>query len=242
MRVPTYLQDRKAALMHSDHNASPVNPIPPVVLAFAAVIALVEIAFQLGARGLVGGPDAVGWRLAAIERFAFVPAMLDWMLEHGRFPLDFLVRLVAYAFVHASFTHMLFVVVFLLALGKMVAEVFNPWAFLALFFGSAIAAALAYGLLVDTRTPLIGGFPAVYGLIGAFTFLLWVRLTVLGEARWQAFTLIAMLLGIQLIFGLLFGGGMDWVADVAGFSAGFCLSFVLSPGGWARLIDRLRQR
>ena len=49
-------------------------------------------------------------------------------------------------------------------------------------------------------------------------------------------------MGIQLVFGLLFGGGQDWVADLAGFVAGFGLSFLVSPGGRARVVDRLRQR
>lgn len=228
--------------MHSDHNASPVNPIPPVVLALAVVILGIELAFQLGARGLAGGPGAVGWRLAALERFAFAPQMLDWMIAHNRWPPELLLRFVSYVFVHVSFTHMLFVVVFLLALGKMVAEIFHPLAFLAVFFGSAITGAVAYGLFVDAPSALIGGFPAVYGLIGAFTFLLWVRLAASGDNRFRAFFLISMLLGIQLVFGLLFGANKDWVAEVAGFAAGFAMSFVVSPGGWRRVVARIRDR
>ena len=44
------------------------------------------------------------------------------------------------------------------------------------------------------------------------------------------------------MFGLLFGGGWDWVADLAGFATGFLLSFVVSPGGWARVREKIRQR
>jgi membrane associated rhomboid family serine protease len=45
-----------------------------------------------------------------------------------------------------------------------------------------------------------------------------------------------------LLFGLLFGVGWYWVAELAGFAAGFLLSFVVSPGGIARLRDQIRQR
>ena len=45
---------------------------------------------------------------------------------------------------HGSFTHALFVVVILLALGKMVGEVFRWWAVLVVFFGAAVVGALAY--------------------------------------------------------------------------------------------------
>jgi membrane associated rhomboid family serine protease len=79
-------------------------------------------------------------------------------------------------------------------------------------------------------------------LIGGFTFLLWVNLAAVGANKYRAFSLIGFLLAIQLLFGLLFGGGYEWVADVAGFAAGFLLSFVVSPGGWGRVLDKIRQR
>ena len=223
-------------------NESPVNPIPPVVLALAAVIFGVEVIFQLGARGLMGGPDAVGWRLEAITNYAFIGDVFDQMVAQNVWPLQHVLSLVSYPFVHANFTHTLFVLVFLLALGKMVAEVFAAWAVLVIFFGSAIVGAVVYALVLNDPYPLIGGYPAVYGLIGAFTFLLWVKLADTGGPQSRAFMLIGFLMGIQLVFGLLFGGGKDWVADLAGFVAGFGLSFVVSPGGWGRVVDRLRQR
>ena len=144
-------------------------------------------------------------------------------------------RLVTYPFVHVNFTHALFVVVILLAMGKMVGEVFRWWAVLVVFFAAAIVGALAYTRCPALQAPLIGGYPPVYGLIGAFTFLLWVNLAAVGANKYRAFTLIGFLLGIQLLFGLVFGGGWDWVADLAGFATGFLLSFVVSPGGWARV-------
>jgi membrane associated rhomboid family serine protease len=228
--------------MSSSHNESPFNSIPPVVLVLAGVIFAIEAAFQLGARGIVGGPAAVGWRLAAIGDYAFFGQVFDQMLARGLWPWEHVLRFVSYPFVHASFTHVLFVIVFLLALGKMVGEIFAAWAVLAVFFGSAVVGALVYALVLDDPVPLIGGFPAVYGLIGAFTFLLWAKLAATGGPQSRAFVLIGFLMGIQLLFGLLFGGGKDWVADLAGFVTGFGLSFLVAPGAWARVVDRLRQR
>ncbi len=228
--------------MSSNPNVSPVNPIPPVVLALVIVIVGIELVFQMGARGFVGGPEAVGWRLSALQRYAFSGDIMDWMLANNRWPMEHVIRFLSYLFVHVGFAHMLFVVVFLLALGKMVGEIFHPLAVLVVFFGSALAGALAYGLILDDPMPLIGGYPAVYGLIGAYTFLLWVRLAATGENQMRAFLLIGLLMAVQLIFGLLFGGGNDWLADLAGFCAGFALSFVVSPGGWGRVMDKLRQR
>ncbi len=228
--------------MTHPHNESPLNPLPPVVIALFLVIVGLEVAFNLGARGLIGGPQAVGWRLGTLERFAFSAEIFAWMRESGRWPIEHVMRFVSYPFVHASFTHALFAGVMLLALGKMVGEVMGSLAVLLLFFVSAAGGALVYALLVGSSTPLIGAYPAVYGLIGGFTYLLWLRLGQLGEKQMRAFTLIGFLLVIQLIFGLLFGANAEWVADLAGFVIGFAMSTLLVPGGWAKLVDRLRQR
>jgi membrane associated rhomboid family serine protease len=171
------------------------------------------------------------------------PELLRYQLETGGRPFADLVRLVAYPLVHATFTHSLFAVVILLALGKMVGEIFRWWGVVVVVLGASIAGALAYGLLVpDLRAPLIGAYPPVYGLIGAFTFLLWTNLARKGANKYRAFSLIGALLFFQLVFGVLFGGNWDWVADIAGFAAGFLLSFLVSPGGFARVVEMIRQR
>lgn len=225
----------------SQPNSIPaVNPLPPVVAALFFIIMGIEVMFQLGTRGMIGGPGAVGWRLEAIQTYAFSGEIFDWMWQNNRWPPEQLIRFVSYPFVHGSFTHALFVGVFLLAMGKMVAELFGNAAFLAIFFVSGIGGALAYAIFLDDPIPLIGGFPPVYGLIGAFTYILWRSLSSIGANQSRAFTLISFLMGIQLVFGLLFGVQNDWVADLAGFATGFGLSFFVSPGGWARMRGRIR--
>jgi membrane associated rhomboid family serine protease len=228
--------------MSNPYNESPFNALPPVVVALALPIVAVELLLGAGARGLIGGPAAVGWRLHALRDYAFFGPVLEAMIETGRWPLSEVSRFVTYPFVHYGFTHMLMVIVFLLALGKMVGEVFSPVAVLIIFFVSAIVGALAFTFLTADPTPLAGGYPAVYGLIGAYTFILWVRLGAQGAPQMRAFSLIGLLLAVQLIFGLLFGAGQQWVAEVAGFCTGFALSFVVSPGGWQRARARMRAR
>ena len=226
-----------------DRNAPPLNPLPAIVWVLALPIIAMEVVVGLAGAGVLGGLEGAGWRLQALERFVFSPPLMQAMMERDEYPLAQVMRLVTYPFVHGSTTHAVFVVVILLALGKMVGEVFRWWAVLVVFFGSAIMAAVVYTLaLPEVRQPLIGGYPAVYGLIGGFTFLLWVNLAAVGANRYRAFSLIGFLLAVQLVFGLLFGGGWEWVADVAGFVTGFLLSFVVSPGGAARVLDKIRQR
>ncbi len=228
--------------MSSYREESPVNPLPPVVIALAVFLIGIELVFAAGSRGFIGGPEAAGWRISMIEEWGFREPLFTWMVENRRFPLPDLARFFTYPFLHLSFTHLLFVLVFLLALGKMVGEVFSPIAFLVVYFGASIAGALAYWIVWDTPVVLFGGFPAVYGLIGAYTFLLWTNLAATGGNQLSAFRIIAFLMALQLIFGLLFGAGLNWVSEIAGFAAGFGLSFLVSPGGWSNVLARLRKR
>ncbi|WP_045387138.1 rhomboid family intramembrane serine protease [Falsirhodobacter sp. alg1] len=224
-----------------EQHTNPINPLPWVVWLLALPIIALEVVFALGQSGLSGNAAAIGWRLSALESYSFFPQILQAMWANSDWPPEQLMRFVTYPFVQGSFTQAIFAVVILLALGKMVGEVFRPWAVLVVFFLSAVVGAVVYGALPNVQAPLIGAYPAVYGLIGAFTFLLWVRLAGSGS-QYRAFSLIGVLLGVQLLFAALFGTGLQWVGDLAGFATGFLVSFVVSPGGTARVLARLRQR
>jgi len=228
--------------MSSPETQNPVNPLPPVVVALFLVIILIEAAFSLGTRGLIGGPGAVGWRAGAMQEYGFNAEIFRWMVDNQSFPGEHMMRFVTYPFVHGSFTHAVFSGAMLLALGKFVGERFHGGAVFAVFAGSCIAGALAYGLFRPSQPWLIGCFPGVYGLIGAFTYLLWLKLGQVGAQQARAFSLIGFLMGIQLIFGLLFGANSQWLADVAGFGFGFGISFFVSPGGWSKIRAKIRHR
>lgn len=225
-----------------DRNAPPLNPLPAVVWLLALPMIAAEFAFSLGEGGRFFGPEAAGWRIAAMEQFGFFPEYWRARFAIGAVDFALLLRLVAYPFLHSDITSTLFGVVILLALGKFVGEVFRWWALLAVFFGASVLGALVYAVVPGITAPLFGAYPGDYGLIGAFTFLLWVRLVATGANQYRAFSMIGFLMLFQLLFGVLFGGNWNWVADIAGFAAGFFLSFVVAPGGWARVRARIRQR
>ena len=227
--------------MNDPNNTPPVNPLPPVVLLLFAAVALPELMFTMGAQGWIGGPDAVGWRLAAIEKYGFSGDLFDWMLTNGRWMPEHLQRFVTYSFVHGSFTSTLFSAVLMLALGKLVGESMGQVAVVVLYLGGSIFGALVYALLLNDPAWLVGGFPAVYGLIGGYSFLMWQRLADTGQQQLRAFSLIAVLMGIQLLFGVFFGPNTQWVADLAGFAFGFAASVLLVPGGLARVLYHLRR-
>ncbi len=226
----------------SGRDASPINALPPVVAALALLVGGVEVVLTLAERGLLGGARGVGWRVAAIEDHGVFQAVLDAMAARGALPPEHVARLVTYPFVHYGFGHAAMALVFVLAMGKFVGEVFAGWAVAGVFFASAVSGALIWWLSASDPSPLIGAYPGAYGLIGAYTFLLWAGLAGRGQPRARAFQLIGFLVAIQVLFFGLFGGGYGFIADLGGFAAGFALSFVLAPGGWARLRDRMRRR
>ena len=228
----------------SSSNASPFNALPPVVVLICLAIGLGELVFWAGSSGLVGGmaPGSNDLRLSAVEQLAYYPEATRWMWQTGELRVEFLWRLVTYPFVHVSFVSAIFVVVFTLALGKMTGESFPAWVVAAVFLGSALSGALVYTVLLNDPRPLIGGYPAAYGLIGSYTFLLWLGYGAVGANRLQAFQLIGFLLGIQLLFGLIFGASNAWVAEVAGFATGFFIAGLAVPGAVRRIRDRMRAR
>ena len=228
--------------MTMNHEERALNPIPPLILALFVVSMGVELMFQLGARGLIGGPSAIGWRQGAITDYAFQGQYGSFMVETGQLRPEFLIRFLSYPFVHGSFTQALISGVMLLALGKFVGEIMAPFAVFVLYVLSTIGGALAMWALGGSTDWLFGGFPPVYGLIGGFTYLLWVKLGAVGASQVQAFRLIAMLGALQFLFGVLFGFVPDWPADLGGFVFGFAVSPLLAPGGVSALMARIRRR
>lgn len=229
---------------HDEHPAfePPINKLPAVVVILFLLIAGIEVALTLGSAGVVGGPGAIGWRLALVRDWGFSGEIFDAMMAQGYWPLEHLARFLTYPFIHLSFTHSLIAVVLMLALGKMAAEVMGPFAMLGLFVLSGIGGALAYAVLTNDPVWLVGAYPPVYGLIGGYSFVLWRRLEASGGPQARAFSLIAMLMGLQIIWSLFGDVGAGWVADLAGFVTGFGLSFLCAPGEWRRILARLRSR
>lgn len=229
--------------MQDDDYSQPVfNTLPAAVVALALAIFAVEVVLTLSGRGYIGGAEGIGWRVWAIREFSFFPPLLAWAFETGGWSLEVFQRFVTYPFVHYGFGHAAFVIVFLLALGKLVGEVFGNLAVIVLFFACGIFGALVYAGLTGTERPLVGGFPSAYGLIGGYTFLLWVNFKAAGENEYRAFTLIGFLMALQLFFGIFFDVGFDWVAEIAGFAMGFVLTPALVPGAFGRFLDRMRRR
>ena len=235
---------------------SPVNDIPAVVLSIALFMGGVEILMVLAGSGIVGDMNSIGWRSYMIEDFGYFPGVFEAVFERQIWTLDLMWRFVTYPFIHSSPTHALFAIALFLALGKFVGDQWHWAALLTIFFGSAITAAVVFGALAPQNWPLVGAYPVVYGLIGPFTYMLWVRLDATGGNPFRAFGLIGVIVLVQILWGLmlkasaLFGMGGDasptilyiGIADFSGFLFGLAVSPIVGPGGWKAFLARVRRR
>ena len=207
-------------------------PVPAALLAVAVLG--VEAVVQLGAAGMVGGPEAVGWRMRAVTALGFHDPLFDHLVTRRAVTGEGLARLLAYPLVHGAALHAVLGAVLVLALGKAVADALGTRTMVAVALAGSVAGALAYGLFEDSRVALIGVYPMVYGLIGGWSLALWRRADD-GRGRALAFRLVGVMLGLQVAFRLVLGGADLWIADLGGFVAGFALAAVLAPGGAAAL-------
>lgn len=221
---------------------TPFNAVPLVPLMLVLAIVGIELTLTAAANGWIGGARGVGWRNNAFQDYAFFPAIMTEIFERGRGSFDLWKRFITYSVVHVSFTHTLWAAVLLLALGKFVGEVFRPLSVVILFVVSSVFGAAVYGMISWQNTPLVGAYPAVYGLIGAYTYLMWLTLGRLGENQLKAFQLIGILLGILVVYSMIFGTSPTWIAEVAGFVIGLVIAPVLAPGGWSAFLARMRDR
>lgn len=220
-----------------------LNPLPGVVWLLLIPLTAVEGVLILAQYGLLAGISeaAPGWRLTLLVRAGFAAELQHWMWQTGQMPLRAVLRYVSYPFIHAGPLHAGFVVVLLAALGKSVAGGMRPVPMLALIVASVIGGAVVFGAVSGPESWLIGAYPAVFGLIGAFTWQGWAVARDRG-AQIRAFGLIATLLLARLGFGLMIETGGLWTADLAGFAVGFVLTPVLIPGGAASALATLRRR
>ncbi len=229
-------------MMSPDADASPFGDIPPAVVALAALLALPELVFQAGQAGFIGGAGGVAFRSWAMERFGFFDAVFEQWWLTGEAGPDTLWRFVTYGFVHWGTLHVMVSVVLVLAMGKFVSNVFRPWAIWTVFLVSLAAGALVHGLVTSVGTPLLGGYPGAYGLIGLFTWLRWVVARMRGENQLAAFAVILVLVALQSTVSLMDGNWHGFWPRLAGFAAGFGMAWLVVPGGLSALHRKIRDR
>ena len=214
-------------MFNPDLNQKPINIMPKSVIFLIFLVAFVEFVLQLGQKGLIGEQASIGWRMELIQKYGFFDAIFEWMRDNNTYKFNDLIRFFTYSFIHRSFTEIIFVLVFIATFGKFIAEVYGDMEVVLIFILSGAIGALGFGIFAN-GTLLVGGYPAVYGLIGAFTWVQFAIQRMKGETGFRAFHLIIFFMIIALIYNLAYSNNSyEWIAEIIGFISGFCISILI---------------
>lgn len=222
--------------MHNpNHNVSPFNPVPPAALIVTAAILLIEAVLQLGQHGLIGGAEAVGWRIEMIQDFAFFDSVWERMLVSHQVRPEWIWPFFTYTFVSPSPVMAMIGAAMVISIGTHLIREYSTAAFVIVFAISTSLAALIFGLFSASPQPLMGPFPAMFGLLGLYSWNLWVEAKRKGRPPWGAFRMAGFLLAFQGLRWLIFGHGKELISEIAALFIGFAMGLVLTPEGRALL-------
>lgn len=219
-------------------NAPIVNTLPATVILVFLPMVLIEGYFAGVEAGLFGSK---GVRVFWVQEYGYWPAVTERAAQTGAWGMDVLIRFFSFNFINIDFLGTIFSGVMTLALGKFVADSLGEMAFVAIFFLSAIFGALIYTFLSAETFPLVGAFPAAFGLIGAFSFVLFTRAGGMLTHQLRAFQLLGVLMVLNWIFTLFFGAANTWIAELAAALFGFATAALLRPGGVQILLNKIRR-
>ena len=226
-------------LRNTGTDDSDLDPLSRELVALTAIIFSLELIFTAGQSGWLNVANASGWRNNAITDYGFFPPIIFGQFSAGNYLSTEPVRLVTFPLIHYSFSHALFSVVFILAIGKFIGQFCPGSRVVAIFFLSSIGGAFFFGLVLNTDFPLVGGSPGFFGLIGSFLYLLFRNFVSTGRIRRTLITMPLFLIGSQIFIRLLFGGPPLWIADLGGMLTGFALAYFLVPGGFIRVVNQV---
>lgn len=216
--------------MSDESRPAPIlSPLPWAVWLLTLGVAGVELVLWAGAHGLVNWAGSAGWRAQALVLFGISPDLQGWMWESGRYPAEGLWRYLVYGFFHLGPMQAALVVVITAALGKACAERLGSLKVLVLLLVAQTAGGVAFGLVAGPGAWLIGGYPMIFALAGAYAALLRSR---------HALFMVAALVVARLVLTAMAGGGMDWLADLTALGMGAVLARVLD----GPILVRLRRR
>jgi membrane associated rhomboid family serine protease len=205
-------------------------PLHPVLWATVGLMAAIEFALFLGDEGVL---PPLRW--IAYSAFGFEDVTLEMALAgHGVTP-KLVWSTVTYAFLHGGWLHLLLNSAALLGLGHAVSRDAGIRATAVIFLATAAAGALAFGLVADSRAPLVGASGAVFGLLGTVTAWQERWLAEHGASRQPIWGRVLGVVAINLIFAFGFMGMLvAWEAHLGGFAAGWLLGYVFPPAERAR--------
>ena len=218
------------------------GPIPPAVLVLAAAVGGAELILTAVQAGLWQPAFSSNLRVDAANNFGFSPWLFRAQFESAGFLTLPTIRLVTYPFVHFSWVHALFSVMFILVLGSVLSNFVRGLLVPVSFFASSAVSAVAYAWMSGADFPLLGAAPGYLGLLGLLAGIL---LMMHGRGHPAASpSMVAfpfLLVGLKLTQDTVFGIPGYMSANASGFVLGFLVSLIAIPGGYLALTAGLKR-
>ncbi|MCE4557692.1 rhomboid family intramembrane serine protease [Roseateles cellulosilyticus] len=137
-------------------------------------------------------------------------------------------QLISYAFLHASFTHLLFNMLGLWMFGGELERVWGPRRYAQILVASTLSAALVqliFTWAIGARSPTVGASGAIFGLLLSFGMLFPNRIIVplIPPIPMKAKVFVAIFGGLELILGFNSASGVAHFAHLGGMLGAWLL-------------------
>jgi membrane associated rhomboid family serine protease len=185
---------------------------------------------------------AVQWLLALnigvyfLQLTLFAPATVysTLALDPARFPSEWWTAL-TYMFVHAWLAHLAFNMFTLWMFGPRLEQAWGTRSFVQFYLWCGLGGAVAH-LIFAQHSSVIGASGAISGVLVAYA-LRWPdeEVYLFGIIPMKSRWLIAAMIGMNIIFALSPGSGIDWTAHLGGMAFGWIFLKLSSLGGLTRV-------
>jgi membrane associated rhomboid family serine protease len=155
-------------------------------------------------------------------------------LDPARFPSSWW-TIVTYMFVHAWLAHLAFNLFTLWMFGPRLEHVWGTRTFTQFYLWCGLGGAVAH-LLFAQHSSVIGASGAISGVLVAYA-IAWPdeEVYLFGVIPMKSRWLIAAMIGMNIIFALSPGSGIDWTAHIGGMAFGWIFLKLSSLGGLTRV-------
>lgn len=225
MGLQGYRRMRKPAVMR---RVAQMPPTLVMVSTLAALVTLPELLLILADQGLIGSSR---WRLLAWQYGGFWAGLLHgWRPNFAAQPVT---MFLTHSVLHAGPGHMLGNLAAVMAIAPSVAARFGGRGLAAIWAGAVLGGGAAFGLLSNSPAPMVGASGAIFGLVGAWTWMQGADLARTGAGPGAVAARVggiaAGLAGLNLAMWLLADGVLAWQTHLGGYLAGIGIAALLAP-------------
>jgi membrane associated rhomboid family serine protease len=201
-------------------------PVHPVLWLMIAAMIGFEAMFAAVDAGWL--PESLG-RWPMYLKFAFFDLIFEYARAGNGVETQLLWSLLTHAFLHGNWLHLALNGAAFLGLGHALVQAIGIVRFTAIFAVCAVAGALAFGLIAETRGPLVGASGAIFGMLAVLTAWQERVLHRAGRSRAAIWKRIAGLVAVNVALAYGLGGLLAWEAHLGGWVAGWLLALAIRP-------------